>query len=705
MERVAAAAEPAEPPRARHGVECSSPSGGRRARLDESAALLHDPRVVADGGAVLVLVRGGTSRRWRRRRRRRRGRGRGGRRPRAGEEGAPPRTNAPPRGVVVRPRRRGRRRDRWRRGASSSFRDRRRSRRRLRRRGARARAGGRARPRRPTTGRPIRDRARSRRRRPSARAADDDRGGARRHRRRRGRGGGERLGRDRHHLEGRVAGGGGRACGARGGGCAGRARRSSPKERGTCKKRLDETAAAFRVWFRGNSFSFATITPRAVVVTIRPFIGASSHRSARAMTTAAATASAPDAGADPAPASSQPRPAPRVVPHRRASRTRPLVARRTRPPRPASPRSRSPRRRVSSASSWGTSSAATTRAPPPRARRTRRPPPPSSEPTGTARPEAPSRARAVDGAGAAAPERTMMMSAVVASPMRPGENATGAPAPRRRGAPAALTPAKVAPSRRPRSKPPSTPLVDEPRRWTTTKRTPATPRTRRAREDSFRRRTSTPTPSAPPGSETGWSAADFREWCRLKMGAKDPSSGAEEDPSSSEDPPSAPSVVPCARWIVSGELYEYLAGALRARRGRRPRAVRRRARRRRRAPALAEDVRLPPPGHPRAPPARRAGQVPLSARRLPPRARRGKGRVRIIGRRRVGGRARSIRREGREDDDDDDGYSAASGRRGRSPRASAPTSLGARATRFARGGRRPARRRRTRSRAPCSWTS
>jgi hypothetical protein len=67
---------------------------------------------------------------------------------------------------------------------------------------------------------------------------------------------------------------------------------------------------------------------------------------------------------------------------------------------------------------------------------------------------------------------------------------------------------------------------------------------------------------APPGSETGWSAADFREWCRLKMGAAPPS-GAEEDPSS-EDPSSAPSV-PCARWIVSGELYEYPAGRLLAR--------------------------------------------------------------------------------------------------------------------------------------------
>ena len=286
------------------------------------------------------------------------------------------------------------------------------------------------------------------------------------------------------------------------------------------------------------------------------------------MTTAAATASAPDAGADPAPASSQPRPAPRVVPHRRASRTRP------------------PRRAPNASASSGIPAfalAATSgllgvilgyvlgshdaRAASPRAPDPTATPPPSSEPTGTAARKRRA-GRAPSSSGAAAPERTMMMSAVVASPMRLGENATGAPAPRRRGSPAALTPAKV---RAVAS------AAKQAAQHAARRRTAAMDDDKENAGDAANeeREEKTllggdpddvdPNAFAPPGSETGWSAADFREWCRLKMGAKDPSSGAEEDPSSSEDPSSAPSVVPCARWIVSGELYEYPAGRLLAR--------------------------------------------------------------------------------------------------------------------------------------------
>ena len=87
-----------------------------------------------------------------------------------------------------------------------------------------------------------------------ARAADDDRGGAATSSSA-GSWGEARLGRDRHHLEGRVAGGGrARVRRARGVGVRGARVGRRQKERGTCKKRLDETAAAFRVWFRGNSF-------------------------------------------------------------------------------------------------------------------------------------------------------------------------------------------------------------------------------------------------------------------------------------------------------------------------------------------------------------------------------------------------------------------------------------------------------------------
>ena len=211
------------------------------------------------------------------------GAGAGGRRPRAGEGGAPPRTNAPPRGAVVRPRRRGRRRDRWRRGVVLS-RDRRRSRRRLRRRGARARAGGRAR--RPTTGRPIRDRARSRRRRPSARGRRRTRGGgaatsssARSWGEARGSGATATISRG-----GWQGGGRARVRRARGWVCGARAsvvakKRGALARNGWTKRQQHSVSGSEEI-----RFSFATtiiITPRAVVVTIRPFIGASSHRSAR----------------------------------------------------------------------------------------------------------------------------------------------------------------------------------------------------------------------------------------------------------------------------------------------------------------------------------------------------------------------------------------------------------------------------------------
>ena len=276
------------------------------------------------------------------------------------------------------------------------------------------------------------------------------------------------------------------------------------------------------------------------------------------MTTAAATASAPDAGADPAPASSQPRPAPRVVPHRRASRTRP------------------PRRAPNASASSGIPAfalAATSgllgvilgyvlgshdaRAASPRATDPTATPPPSSEPTGTAARKR--RAGRAPSSSFAAPEQTMTMSAVVASPMRLGENVTGAPAPRRRGSPAALTPAKV---RAVAS------AAKHAAQHAARRRTAAMDDDKENAGDAANeeREEKTllgdPDAFAPPGSETGWSAADFREWCRLKMGAAPPS-GAEEDPSS-EDPSSAPSV-PCARWIVSGELYEYPAGRLLAR--------------------------------------------------------------------------------------------------------------------------------------------
>ena len=305
----------------------------------------------------------------------------------------------------------------------------------------------------------------------------------------------------------------------------------------------------------------------------------------------------------------------------------------------------------------------------------------------------------------------MMMSAVVASPMRLGENATGAPAPRRRGSPAALTPAKV--------------------------RAVASAAKQAAQQHAARRRTAAmdddkenagdaaneareektllggdpddvdPNAFAPPGSETGWSAADFREWCRLKMGAKDPSSGAEEDPSSSEDPSSAPSVVPCARWIVSGELYEYPAGRLLAR----VEGVDLARCVVERADAVAHQLSrkmfvflhpdtLEPLPH--------VEPVKYPYQHV------------VYRRERVEEKDESSESSVVAASEDARGASGAKaatttttirrvlrgiGSSRRSPRASAPTSLGARATRFARGGRRPARRRRTRSRAPCSWTS
>ena len=428
------------------------------------------------------------------------------------------------------------------------------------------------------------------------------------------------------------------------------------------------------------------------------------------MTTAAATASAPDAGADPAPASSQPRPAPRVVPHRRASRTRP------------------PRRAPNASASSGIPAFCARRdvgsprrhpgVRPRQPRRARRLPA-RAGPDGDAaaveradrnrRAEAPSRARAVElrrrrpGADddderrrrlPDAPRRERHRRARAPTPRLP-RGAQPREGPRRRVGCEASRPARRSSTNR-----------GDGRRQRERRRR----RERGARgEDSFRRRPRRRRPRRLRAARVGDGLVrgGFPRVVPPQDGRQRPILGSRRRP-----------------LLLRGSLLRALRCSVRsldrlgrtlrvprgppprARRGRRPRSVRRRARRRRRAPALAQDVRLPPPGHPRAPPARRAGQVPLSARRLPPRARRGKGRVvRIIGRRFVGGRARSVRREGREDDDDDDGYSCGIGSSRRSPRASAPTSLGARATRFARGGRRPARRRRTRSRAPCSWTS
>ena len=86
---------------------------GRPTRLDAHAALFHDARVVADGSAVLVLVRGADGAIGRRRRERVRGRGRGreddARRERRRiwvREGRVPRPR--PRDAAARQRRRGR---------------------------------------------------------------------------------------------------------------------------------------------------------------------------------------------------------------------------------------------------------------------------------------------------------------------------------------------------------------------------------------------------------------------------------------------------------------------------------------------------------------------------------------------------------------------------------------------------------------------